>query len=72
MTDIDINRVACLVYTPDTSSMASIEKEQYHDINDQDEHRLMTINEIINGSVSSILDPLYRCLVYHRMNLLVF
>jgi hypothetical protein len=63
-----------LEQTPDTPSMTSVQKNifQQNGHENGSEHRLMTINEIINGSVSLFS---HQKLYYHhflRKNLLVF
>jgi hypothetical protein len=60
--------------TPDTPCLTSAQKNRFQQ-NEQDnecEHRLMTINEIINGSVSFSLAINAINHYYLRMNLLVF
>lgn len=47
--------IVVLAQTPDTPSITSIDKNRSFQADDSSEHRLMTINEIINGSVRSEL-----------------
>ena len=60
-----------LAQTPQTSCLASLQNSPRQETDDQSEHRLMTINEIINGSVSFVSPRLSLPFVYSRMTSLV-
>jgi hypothetical protein len=60
-----------IVQTPDTPCMASVQKKIFPE--NECEHRLMTINEIINGSVNFLISLFNKNKFSNfRMNLLVF
>ena len=54
--------------------MTSVQKNIFEQIGHENgsEHRLMTINEIINGSVSFFSQQKFHYQYYRRKNLLVF
>ena len=63
-----------LAQTPDTPSISSIDKNRSLNADDSSEYRLMTINEIINGSVSQEFFSLswWTPFALRRTNLLAF
>ena len=66
-------RILDLGQTPDTPSMTSLENSETEDNSSECEHRPMTINEIINGSVRVYpCTPIHRSVFDRRTNLWAF